>query len=361
MNLIDKYIFKQLCYNSLLILLLIISLFCLAKSVQLIELMIGRGLPFYIFLKLISLSLPQIIPVVLPIIVCLSTYFVFSRMQTDRELIILQSSSYTVLDIIKPIIIFSTTLCIISYYFTLYLAPQSNTDFKKLFYTLKNDYSSTLLQEGAFNTIGKNFTIFVKERKVDGLHNVFIHDTRNIKQTSTLIAKKGEIISDESSTKILLEEGSQQFQSQDKKLSVLYFDKYLLDINQNQSDNWATRWKSPSERTIDELKNPNPDSKDDQNNLQAFKAELTLRYSMPLNIIGFSSLVAIVLLSFSYKRTENFNRTIIIFITIILLQVVSIVTSNLSIKYQDMQIFNFIPTVLCLFLIPALISKSKTI
>ena len=56
----------------------------------------------------------------------------------------------------------------------------------------------------------------------------------------------------------MLEDGSQQFQSQDKKLSVLYFDKYLLDINQNQSDNWSTRWKSPSERTIDELKNPNP-------------------------------------------------------------------------------------------------------
>jgi lipopolysaccharide export system permease protein len=160
---------------------------------------------------------------------------------------------------------------------------------------------------------------------------------------------------------IMLEDGSQQFQSQDKKLSVLYFDKYLLDINQNQSDNWATRWKSPSERTIEELKNPNPDSLDDQNNLQAFKAELSLRYSMPLNIIGFSSLVAIVLLSFSYKRTENLNRTIIIFITIILLQVVSIITSNLSIKYQDMQIFNFIPTVLCLFLIPALINKSKKI
>ena len=70
--------------------------------------------------------------------------------------------------------------------------------------------------EGTFNTIGKNFTIFVKERKVDGLYNVFIHDTRNNKQTSTLIAKKGEIISGDSSTKIMLEDGSQQFQSQDK-------------------------------------------------------------------------------------------------------------------------------------------------
>ena len=122
-------------------------------------------------------------------------------MQTDRELIILQSASYTLMDILRPVILFSTILCILSYYFTLYLAPHSNSDFKRLFYTLKNDYSTTLLQEGTFNTIGKNFTIFVKERKADGLHNV-IHDTRNDKQTSTLIAKKGKIISDDFLAKI---------------------------------------------------------------------------------------------------------------------------------------------------------------
>ena len=147
----------------------------------------------------------------------------------------------------------------------------------------------------------------------------------------------------------------------DKKLSVLYFDKYLLDINQNQSDNWSARWKSPSERTIDELKNPNPNSLDDQNNIQAFRAELTLRYSMPLNIIGFSSLIAIILLSFNYRRTEGLNRTVIIFISIILLQVVSITASNLSIKFMNMQLFNFIPSILCLFLVPVLIDKSKKI
>ncbi len=361
MKLVDKYIFKQLCYNSLLIFLLIISLFCLAKSVQLIELMIGRGLPFYIFFKLISLSLPQIIPVILPIIVCLSTYFVFSRMQTDRELVILQSSSYSIFDIIKPILIFGLILSCVSLFFTLFLAPKSNSDFKKLFYTLKNDYSSTLLQEGTFNTIGKNFTIFVKERKPDGLHNVFIHDTRNVNQTSTLIAKKGKIIATNTSTKILLEKGSQQFQSNDKKLSVLYFDKYLLDINQNDESDWSKRWKSPSERTINELKNPNLKSKDDQNNIQAFKAELTLRYSMPLNIITFSSLIAVLLLSFNYRRTESLNRTVTIFTTIILLQIVSIISSNLSIKLSEMHFLNFLPAILSFLFVPLFMNKSKKI
>ena len=359
MKLVDKYILKQLLNNSFLILILIISLFCLAKSVQLIELMVGRGLPFWIFSKLILLSLPQIIPTLLPVIVSLSIFFVLSRMQTDKEMVILQSSNFSVFDILKPIIIFSIIMSLISFFFTLHQSPKSNQNFKILLYTLKNDYSSTLLQEGTFNTFGKDFTIFVKQRKKDGLHNVFIHDTRDEKRTSTLIAKKGNLISTDESTKILLEQGSQHFQSKDKKLSVLYFDKYLLDIQQNENNSLLNRWKSPAERTLYELKNPDPNSGDDIKNLQAFRAELTLRYAMPLNIIGFSILVMFVTISFAYTRKENISKTLLVFLTIILLQIISIVSSNLSIKFSNYEIINFFPIIFSLSTLLFFIPRSK--
>ncbi len=359
MKLVDKYILKQLLNNSFLILLLIISLFCLAKSVQLVELMVGRGLPFFIFIKLILFSLPQIIPTLLPVIVSLSVFFVLSRMQTDKELIILQSSSFNVFDILRPIILFSCLMSMLSFFFTLYQSPKSNEDFKILLYTLKNDYSSTLLQEGTFNTFGKDFTIFVKQRKKDGLHNVFIHDTRDENRTSTLIAKKGNLITTNESTKILLEDGSQHFQSKDKKLSVLYFDKYLLDIQQNENNSFLNRWKSPSERTLDELKKPNMESGDDLNNLQAFKAELTLRYAMPMNIIGFGVLIMFVTLSFGYSRKENISKTLLVFLIIIVLQIISIVSSNLSIKFSDFEILNFFPILFCFLSFIFFVSRSK--
>ncbi len=351
MNLVDKYILRQLFNNSILILILIISLFCLAKSVQLIELMVGRGLPFYIFSKLIFLSLPQIIPILLPIIVSLSIFFVFSRMQSDKELIILLSSSFSIYNIIKPTLIFSILMSCLSFFFTLYQSPKSNENFKILLYTLKNDYSSSLLQEGTFNNFGKDFTIFVKDRKKDGLHNVFIHDTRDENRTSTLIAKKGRLITHSDSTKILLQDGSQHFQGKDKKLSVLYFEEYLLDVNQNDQTNLLNRWKSPSERSLHELKNPDLESKDDLKNLQAFKAELTLRYSMPLNIIGFGIVISLVIMSFGYQRKESVLKPIIVFTTIILLQIISIISSNISIKYANFQILNFFPVIFCLCLV----------
>ena len=204
-----------------------------------------------------------------------------------------------------------------------------------------------------FNSIGKDFTIFIKQNNKDGLHNIFIHDTRDETKPTTLIAKKGKIINTDQATKIFLSKGSQQFQSQDKKLSILYFDEYLLNINQESNNNFLTRWKSPSERTLYELKFPDKSSLDDVNNLQAFKAEITLRFAMPINVLTFSILLLSFILSLKFDRVENISMIIKILSIIIILQVLSILSSNISIKFENMQYMNFFPSIfsiiLCLF------------
>ena len=359
MNLVDKYIFKQLSTNSLLILILITSVFCLGKSVQLIELMVSRGLPATVFFKLIFNSLPQIIPTLLPIITGLSIFFVYSRMQTDREMVILQSSGFSNVDLVKPVLVYGIILTLLSFFFTIHQAPLSNKNFKILLYTIKNDYSSTLLQEGMFNTIGKDFTIFIKQNNKEGLHNIFIHDTRDVNKPTTLIAKKGKIINTDTATKIFLRNGSQQFQSEDKKLSILYFDEYLLNINQESNDNFLLRWKSPSERSLDELRFPDENSLDDMNNLQAFKAEVTLRFAMPMNVLTFSVLLLSFILNLKFDRVENISRTVKILATIVILQVLSILSSNISIKFESMHFVNFFPSIFSIVLSSYLLLKSR--
>ena len=97
-----------------------------------------------------------------------------------------------------------------------------------------------------------------------------------------------------------------------------------LSINQNKTDNFFNRWKSPSERSMFELRNPNPDSLDDKYNLQAFKAEITSRYAIPINVIAFSILVVSFLLSFKFDRVDNISKILKVFGLIIFLQVISI-------------------------------------
>ena len=262
-------------------------------------------------------------------------------MQTDREMVVLQTSGFSNVELVKPVLVFGIILTLLSFFFTIYQAPISNKNFKILLYTIKNDYSSTLLQEGMFNTIGKDFTIFVKQNNKDGLHNIFIHDTSDENKPTTLIAKKGKIINTDLATKIFLTQGSQQFQSNDKKLSILYFDEYLLNINQENNQNFLSRWKSPSERTLDELLFPDKNSLMTLNNLQAFKAEISLRFAMPINVLTFSIFLLSFILNLKFDRVENVSRTIKILSLIVILQVLSILSSNISIKFENMHHVNF--------------------
>ena len=132
-----------------------------------------------------------------------------------------------------------------------------------------------------------------------------------------------------------------------------------MSINQNKTDNFFNRWKSPSERSMYELRNPNPDSLDDKYNLQAFKAEITVRYAIPINVVTFSMLVVCFLLSFKFDRVDNISKILKIFGLIIFLQVISITSSNLSIKFDGMHYINFIPSIFCLICSCLIIFKSK--
>ena len=65
---------------------------------------------------------------------------------------------------------------------------------------------------------------------------------------------------------------------------------------------------------------------------------------MPLNIIGFSILVMFITISFAYTRKENISKTLLVFLTIIILQIISIISSNLSIKFSNYEMVNFFPS-----------------
>ena len=352
MKLIEIYIVKQLLINSILLLLLLLSIFSLSKSVQLIELSLNQGLPVTILLQLILFSLLSIIPFILPIIFSLSIFFTFSRMKNDSELIIIESSGGSKFFMIRPVIILGSFFVILSIFFTIILSPKCNHNFRFLLNKIKNDYSSSLLQPGVFNTIGKDFTIFLKKRSTDGeLQNLFIHDTRDPERPNTLISKKGYLINSNVGNKILLKNGSQQFFSQESnKLSLLYFKEYLLSFDDNNNNNSLRVWKTPSERSLNELYYPDLKNGDDLKNLQAFKAEIVQRFSLPLNIITFGFLIVSILLSQKFLRIENISYNVKILSSIIGLNLMFVVCSSIAVKLEDFEIINLFPSIISLFI-----------
>ncbi len=113
---------------------------------------------------------------------------------------------------------------------------------------------------------------------------------------------------------------------------------------QTDSNNVYSRiWKTPSERTIGELREPNLNNKDDVKNLQAFKAELIQRFVLPLNIVCFGFLVVTFLLAQDYLRDENMKTNFKILGLIIVLKLIYILFSSVAVKHNNLELLNFVP------------------
>ena len=116
------------------------------------------------------------------------------------------------------------------------------------------------------------------------------------------------------------------------------------------SDGFKRIWKTPSERTIFELLNPDLSNGDDRKNQQAFKAELIQRFSLPMNIICFGFLIISIMLSQKFMREESLYFNLKILFTILFLKSLFILASSASVKFEDLELLNVSPCLISFFI-----------
>ena len=66
---------------------------------------------------------------------------------------------------------------------------------------------------------------------------------------------------------------------------------------------------------------------------------------MPINVLSFSIFLLSFILNLKFDRVENISRTIKILSLIVILQILSILSSNISIKFENMHYVNFFPSI----------------
>src|SRR5579864_952078 len=92
MNSLNRYILKQSFSVMLLITGALTAAVWLAQSLRLVDLIINRGLSAEMFLYLALLILPRFLDIVLPIGAFLAVLFVFNRLITESELVVMRAA-----------------------------------------------------------------------------------------------------------------------------------------------------------------------------------------------------------------------------------------------------------------------------
>ena len=284
------YVIKNVSMATAFIAVTLAAIIMMTQSIKFLELIIDSGASSGAFWALVFMALPRFFEVILPIALMIAGIFVYYRMISDSEVIVMRSAGASPLQMAKPALIVGVMVTLIVGVISAWLAPVSLAKMHKMRQVVKAQYSTLLFQDGVFNEVGKYLTVYIDGRNDKGeLEGLLIHDSRPTNPVPvTVVAKRGVVVATDTGQQVLVYNGSRQdFNKRNGALNRLDFERYTIDLP--DSGVVGEYWKEPDERTFYELVYPEKDNITDEKNKREFMVEANRRVAgmfLPLTFIS---------------------------------------------------------------------------
>jgi lipopolysaccharide export system permease protein len=292
-KIIYKYIFKEIAFPFLIILFILTFVLLMGKILQIMDLVINKGVSLFSIIKIIAFLMPSFMLFTIPIALLISILIAMGRLSADNEITALKTSGISLTQIYYPVAIASLITFLFTIFISYFLVPHSNFATKRLLFNIVQQNASIGIKEKVFNADFKDFLIYAEKVPVNKnyLEGVIVSDNRMINEQNTILAKKAYLVSDPESmtVKLKLENGSIHTVSSDlKNYRKIDFESY--DINLNLSSALASfdeSSKSSTEMTMSELLENMKKPGLEEAAVRELAIEVHKKFSIPLSCIFF--------------------------------------------------------------------------
>ncbi len=309
----------------------------LAQSIRYIDYIANKGIPISLFFEMILYLMPNLVVIVTPIAVLIGVLFVYNKLITDHELVVMQASGVGYWKLACPALIVSLIFMLIVYVFNLYLLPLSFRNYRDITTALREKSLASLVEVGRFNTFGK-YTVYARSQDAQGnFLGIVIYDGSQEKKSITFMAEKGILFNKEEGGRLLLIKGNRQEKDvASSKPSILYFDRYVIEAKEKAGiEDKGERFLKAYERSVGDLLNPK----------EALSASLRLeflsaahqRLISPLYAFAFGLLGVCAMILGHFNRKGRTGKILITCIFATLLEVGIMVLLH-TLKYPNLMI-----------------------
>jgi lipopolysaccharide export system permease protein len=126
--------------------------------------LVGKGLEIGVLAQFFFYSGLTLIPLSLPLAILLAALMTFGNFGERYELLSMKAAGIPLLRIIRPLIIFCTFLCCISFYFQDVIAPKAQLKLWQLLVSMKQTSPELDIPEGVFYSDIDGYNIYVKKK-----------------------------------------------------------------------------------------------------------------------------------------------------------------------------------------------------
>lgn len=350
-----RYLFRNLLFATLFTAITLAGIVMLTQSIRFLELIVESGASSLSFWIVTLLALPRFFEIILPLALTIAVIFLYNRMSADSEMVVAKAAGLSPLQLARPALYLAGVVAACMLFITTWLSPASLSSMQQMRLSIKAQYSSMLLREGVFNTVGKNLTVYIRERTSSGeLSGLMIHDTREPTRPVTILARRGVILNNVHGQQVLVYDGTRQDINADTgALNNLQFQRYTIELP--DSDPIRQRLREPEERTLWELLNPDDAARARPDLIEAFRLEICRRLALPFLAFTYTLVALSFMVVGPVDRRGQTKRIVWALGVTIMLQAAYIGFGNMAQKsvvgLALMYALVFIPIILCVLLL----------
>lgn len=355
MKKLNTYIAKQIIVGFLLVSFSLMSIIWLTQSLRFVDLITNKGIAVSMFIKLTSLLMPRIFTILSPISLFAAVLFVYNRMLSDRELVVMKAAGISPWQNAKPALFVGLIMCLFNVYIINVGIPYAENEFNNLEWQVKNDVSHLMFREGEFTTLQAGLTVFITSHEPDGsVGGILINDERTPGTKSTVSAELGRIVYTEKGPRIILVHGSrQEINTANHQFTSVTFDRYSVDFGAKETK--ARKEAGVREKTLYELLTAASNPELTPKEVNRWIVEGNKRITTPLLNIVFALMACTGLLVGNFNRRGQIKIVSLSVGSMIIVQALDLAFGNLASKHLYwlplIYLNLLLPFLLCIYLL----------
>ena len=307
----DRYLLAQLVRTTIAVTVTLVGIVWLFQTIRILELVVSRDGPFLDFIIMSITVIPLWLTIAFPISAFIAITWVFQRTIADRELLVMQASGRSTLQLARAPIALAIGVTAILVLNSTVVLPFSFGIYKEMQFKLRNSIPAVLLREGVFIDVVDGMTMLIGEKAEDGMaRDIFLHDERAPDKTITITAKYGKFVNQDGVPAVILQNGVRNEVNQNGDASAsLLFETHSVIIS---SDTQPSQERLTFDMNEDSIRNLlNPETSPAPRYFNQRRAEGHYRIISPL--LGFVLVMtaACSVLCGQIRRDTLFRRTVL--------------------------------------------------
>ena len=254
----DRYLFGQMIRTTIAVSITLVGIMWLFQTIRLLEVVINRGAPISNFLLMSVTVIPLWLTIAVPVSAFVAVIWVFQRAVADRELLVMQASGRSALQLARAPLTLGVLLTVVLIVNSVLVLPQSFGVYKRVQFEVRNSIPKVMLQDNVFIDVVDGLTMLIGEKFDDGLaRDLFIHDERTEGKIITMTARIGQFVERDGLPAVILQEGERiELSKSGDSGATLLFDTHTVTITPKDRTVSSQMPIDMNEDTISNLLNP---------------------------------------------------------------------------------------------------------